>query len=124
MNNRNTDEDTIRQLEQRLLQPDVRRSAKDVSELLADDFIEYGSSGRVFDKKQVVEGLQGEDPAQLAMSDFEAKTLAPGVVLATYRATRHNPDGQTSQSLRSSIWKLIDGRWQITFHQGTPTRTV
>ncbi len=24
-------------------------------------------------------------------------------------------------TLRSSVWKLIDGNWQMAFHQGTPT---
>jgi hypothetical protein len=35
------------QLEQRLLQPEVRRSKDDLAILLADDFVEFGSSGRV-----------------------------------------------------------------------------
>jgi hypothetical protein len=31
------------------------------------------------------------------------------------RSTRDKP----TQSLRSSVWRERDGRWQITFHQGT-----
>ena len=40
--------DHLRTLEERLLQPDVRRSAQAVASLLADEFVEFGSSGRVF----------------------------------------------------------------------------
>ena len=35
-------------LEEDLLKPEVRKSADRVGRLLADEFIEFGSSGRVF----------------------------------------------------------------------------
>ena len=54
------EESLLRQLEERLLQPDVRKSVKDVMDLLADEFIEFGSSGRVFDKQQIINSLQNE----------------------------------------------------------------
>src|SRR5262245_17832852 len=75
----------VRQLEERLLQPEVRRSPQDVAELLADEFIEFGSSGRVFNKHSVLECLQHEEPAQRSIEDFQAIPLAPGVMLTTYR---------------------------------------
>jgi hypothetical protein len=50
----------LRQLEERLLQPNVRKSAEEVSELLANQFIEFGSSGRIFDKRHIIAGLQME----------------------------------------------------------------
>ena len=45
----------FRELEERLLQPDVRSSAEEIAKLLADEFIEFGSSGRVFNKHHVIE---------------------------------------------------------------------
>jgi hypothetical protein len=42
--------DLLRSLEEQLLQSDIRRSAAKVGDLLADDFVEFGSSGRVFSK--------------------------------------------------------------------------
>ena len=46
--------------------------------------------------------------------------LGPGVVLVTYRiARRASPEESPQHLLRSSIWKLIDGQWQMVFHQGT-----
>ncbi|MEH2058780.1 MAG: nuclear transport factor 2 family protein [Nostoc sp.] len=50
----------FREFEERLLQPNVRKSAKDIIDLLADEFIEFGSSGRVFDKQQIIKSLQNE----------------------------------------------------------------
>jgi hypothetical protein len=110
----------LRQLEQRLLQVEVRRSTQDVADLLADEFVEFGSSGRVFNKQQLIESLQHEEPAQRSITAFRSLPLAPGVILTMYRAIRLNPlDAKPTASLRSSIWKLQDGRWKMVFHQGT-----
>jgi hypothetical protein len=111
----------LRDLEEELLKPEVRRSADDVARLLADEFIEFGSSGRIFNKSQVIRSLQQEVPeaaVQITIVDFVTRRLAPGVVLVTYRTVR--PDTAV-QRLRSSIWKFEGGRWQMLFHQGTPS---
>ncbi len=114
-------EELIRPLEERLLQADVRQSADDVAELLADNFVEIGSSGRIFDKQATIDGLQHESSVEILLTDYRARILAPDVILFTYRAIRSaSAPGQAAQSLRSSIWKRLDGRWQLVFHQGTP----
>jgi len=110
----------IQNLEERLLDPEVRRSGEEIAALLADEFIEFGSSGRVFDKRQIIESLKSETPVRRTLVDFKTLLLAPGVVLATYRVIRHEGlDAESTYSLRSSVWKLIDDRWQMVFHQGT-----
>jgi hypothetical protein len=113
-------------LEEELLKPEVRRSANQVGHLLADEFIEFGSSGRVFDKRQIIEALQHETPyptIRISLVDFTARRLAADVVLVTYRAIQQSgPEVPERSRLRSSIWKLIEGRWQMVFHQGTPSR--
>lgn len=114
------DPELFRRLEERLLDPANRISEADVANLLADEFIEFGSSGRVFGKQQILEELRSEPPVERSLTDFSARSLAPGVVLVTYRASRRDLDGQSAMtSLRTSIWKRIDGRWQMVFHQGT-----
>ena len=114
--------DHLRTLEEQLLQPDVRRSARAIASLLADEFVEFGSSGRVFDKPQIIAALRDEPPIERVLSDFRSTVLAPGVVLVTYRIVRRTASGEPPQHLlRSSVWKLIGGRWQIVFHQGTPS---
>jgi hypothetical protein len=50
----------FRKLEERLLRPDVRSSAEQLDKLLADEFIEFGSSGRVFNKEQIIGTLAYE----------------------------------------------------------------
>jgi len=103
----------------------VRGSAEQVGRLLADDFVEFGSSGYAYDKQQIIEALQQEkpDPAlRISLTEFAARRLAPGIFLVTYRTTWDAGADEPGRSrLRSSIWKLIDGRWQMVFHQGTPS---
>ncbi len=106
----------VRDGEERLLQPEVRRSAAAVDALLAPDFVEFGSSGRVWDRAGIIAALAGEAPAAREVHDFTVRPLADGTALATYRATNRASGRRT---LRSSIWQLHDGQWRIRFHQGT-----
>ena len=110
----------LRALEEELLQPAVRKSASRLDALLADDFIEFGSSGRVFGKHDIIDALRSESPVRRSLTDFRALPLGPRVVLTTYRATSNGASGEEPvHSLRSSVWRLLDGRWQVVFHQGT-----
>ncbi|SQC56251.1 Uncharacterized protein conserved in bacteria [Listeria newyorkensis] len=61
-------------------------------------------------------GEEGIGEVEMALSDFEIQELAEDVVLATYRIFNVT---QKQESLRSSIWKFKDARWQLVFHQGT-----
>ena len=120
--NEDSPEALIRHLEERLLKSDVRNFPAQVAELLADDFVEFGASGRMFNRDQVVESLRDEPPAERELTNFRTRDLAPGVVLVTYRVARRGaPGGTPESSLRSSIWKLSDGKWRMLFHQGTPS---
>jgi hypothetical protein len=57
-----------------------------------------------------------------SMKDFTTRLLSESVVLVTYRSVLRDPvSSKEWHALRSPIWKLIDGRRQIIFHQGTPT---
>lgn len=108
----------IRELEEQLLSNPVRTNPAAVALLIADDYIEFGSSGRVWRKQdQVGEGGAGE--VRMTLSHFELRTLSEDTVLATFRI--FNEDSGM-HCLRSSIWKFRDGRWQMFFHQGTPVK--
>ncbi|PZM13209.1 DUF4440 domain-containing protein [Rhizobium tubonense] len=113
-----------RHLEQELHRPEIRASRDAVSALLANDFMEFGSSGGIYDKAITTDALALEapsDPSALPeVYDFTVKPFTTEAVLVLYRSVRRS-DGVApeKQTLRSSIWKLIDGRWQMFFHQGT-----
>jgi len=118
--------DLLRSLEEQLLQPNTRRSADKLCNLLADDFVEFGSSGRTFDKSKIIESLrqeqQQEQSAQRSIADFSTRSLSSDTVLVTYRLVVQRGTAELQvHSIRASIWKSINGRWQMVFHQGTPT---
>jgi hypothetical protein len=109
--------DHLRQLEEKLLKPEVRSSRSELKNLLADEFFEFGSSGRVLYKnEEIADG--GIGIVKMKMSDFEIHSLSDEIVLATYRIFN---EISNQHSLRSSIWKKdVDG-WKMVFHQGTKT---
>lgn len=72
-------EQQLRELEERVLQSEVRRSSDYVGTMLADEFIEFGSSGRVFDKQQIIDNLQAEPQIRRSLVDFKTMPLAPGL---------------------------------------------
>ena len=112
--------DHIRNLEEQLLQPDIRRSRPALEALLADDFSEFATDGAAYTKVQVIDALQREATYRRSLADFHVVALAENVVLATYRAIRRNETStEIVESLRSSIWTYCDDRWQLAFHQGT-----
>ena len=117
MNDQRSLEQNLVQWELDLLQPEIRGSSA-VSRLLADDFMEFGSSGRVFTKADIIALLQTESPIKLQASQFETRMLAANVVLLTYRVRRISEPPVLS--LRSSLWEKRGETWQMVFHQGTP----
>ena len=69
--------DHLKSLEEKLLDSTTRHNSDLVSSLLADDFLEFGSSGRIFDKAAILEELRNE-PSRTTprLSDFAVRPLA------------------------------------------------
>jgi hypothetical protein len=102
--------------ERSLLEPVLRKSER-VLALLADSFVEFGSSERVFTKAQIVAAWQLKNPVEVLASDFNVRLLATEVALVTYRTERRTMPPVCA--LRNSIWVQREGKWQMVFHQGT-----
>ena len=73
-------------LETRLHLPEIRHDPSELKRLLAEEFIEFGSSGRVYDLTAIIDELGGEEGAQIEIEDFKVINLTPDLALATYRA--------------------------------------
>jgi hypothetical protein len=76
----------------------VRTNAAAISSMLTEDFKEYGSSGRIFSKAEIVRELQSGLPAHIAMHDFQASLLTQQVAWVTYRSIRHQPGSPPAES--------------------------
>jgi len=88
---------------------------------LSDSFIEFGSSGLIYDKAITLDSLSKEEiDLEITVEDFEVRYLSDEIVLVTYKTSKIDPKSlERFQSLRSSIWKQEEGRWVMVFHQGT-----
>ena len=105
----------VEELERELLGPLVRGDMGRTAVLLHPDFLEIGSSGRVWTRDAMMMALE-EDPGE--RTDIEilgSDRIGPGTVLLTYRNF-----ARSGTTLRSSLWVLDGERWRLRFHQGTP----
>jgi ribonuclease HI len=105
----------VEKLERELLGPLVRGDIGRTAVLLHPDFLEIGSSGRVWTRDAMMMALE-EDPGE--RTDIEilgADRIGTSAVLLTYRSY-----ARSGTTLRSSLWVLDGGRWRLRFHQGTP----
>jgi hypothetical protein len=103
-------EDEIRELEEQLVTPAVRASADALDRLISDQFVEFGSSGRVYTKPDVIALMLAQPSVTSSLTDFRVLAVSTDVALAVYR---------TERSLRSSLWRREGQVWRIVFHQGT-----
>ncbi|MFT4248354.1 MAG: DUF4440 domain-containing protein [Pseudomonas sp.] len=110
----------LREREQRLLEPAVRASRRALETLLDPQFVEYGASGRRFERADIVAELAGEASFECFAEDFEFLALAPDVVQVRYVSSVRRGGGPVCRARRSSLWRHGEAGWRIVFHQGTP----
>ena len=104
----------IESLEKKLLVSASRKSINTLDELLDDDFKEFGKSGLVCNKQDILNRLPNEEPREFNVKYFEGKSVGYFAYLINFTTLESG-----IEMLRSSIWKSIDGRLQTVFHQGT-----
>ena len=104
------------QQEKEMLEASVRSSESEIKRLIAEDFYEFGSSGRAFGFQDLFPRLQEEktETVPYKMTEVQVKFLSDQAVLLTYKLYRGG-----RHTLRSSIWEEKTVGWQMTFHQGT-----
>jgi hypothetical protein len=113
-------DDMLFELEQRLAQVGRKLSAEEASSLIAEDFVEFGASGKVWSKAEIIAAMSQWAPIERIVENFSARELSASVCLVTYKVVGVTQDRQASPFLlRSSIWRYTGERWQIVFHQGT-----
>ncbi len=82
--------------------------------MIADEFLELGSSGTIWSKQSIIDGLKNAPPKKINVSNFKLNRLSDDTAFLTYKSHHDETD-----ALRSSIWKLFGDDWKIIFHQGT-----
>lgn len=105
----------IESFERELVNPKTRVNAERISELLADEFLEFGSSGKVIRKCDVLDAAEKPGTTTYQLDDFNFKMLGESHVLVTYRSVTSS----RAIAYRSSIWAKEYGSWKMLHHQST-----
>src|SRR5438067_1693135 len=113
-------EQQLRELEIKVMTAAGERRADDIHELVADDFFEIGRSGTTYTKAEVLAAIETAPLRKFTLDDFKIVASGEGWALVSYRAGERSAYSSTT-SLRSTLWVERSGKWQIVFHQGTPT---
>lgn len=111
------DRDELRRLEEALWREETRFDDRFLESVLADDFIEYGRSGKTYSRDDIFRTPRQPIDAQLR--DFSIRFLDDVTAQVTYVSAVRN-GAATEHGRRSSIWSKVGGRWLLRFHQGTP----
>ena len=85
----------------------------------SSDFFEFGRSGRVYDRAQVIRTDSQPIAARLPLANRQFRVLDVHTVQLTYDSAAEF-DGVMEYARRSSIWYRSPGGWVMRFHQGTP----
>ena len=109
----------LQRLEEDLWREETRFDSPYMEQLLAEDFFEFGRSGRVYRREDTLSVPRQPIEAVLPLPDFDARLLTEDISQVTYNSAV-TYDGVLQKGRRSSIWSRASNGWVIRFHQGTP----
>jgi hypothetical protein len=110
--------ETFRALEESLWRSETRFDPEYMERILSPDFLEFGRSGSVFTREEILQTPNMEIRCKLPLHNFEVHPLSQEIVLTTYISEVLYEEWEYAN--RSSIWMKTKHGWQIRFHQGTP----
>lgn len=113
------DRERLRQLEEELWREETRFDAAYMERVLADDLIEFGRSGRVYQRSDGLAVSRQPIQAVIPLPELTIRPLSANIALVTYNS-HVTYDGVVQKAHRSSIWSRTSDGWVLRFHQGTP----
>ena len=109
----------LQRLEESLWQEATRFDRTYMEQILAEDFFEFGRSGRIYRREETLDA-QGETiRAVIPLANFRVRPISKNVIQVTY-------DSEVAYGKivefahRSSLWSKNMQSWTLEFHQGTP----
>ncbi len=106
-------------LEESLWREETRFDRPYMEQVMADDFVEYGRSGQIYDRSSVLAVSCSPIEVVMPLPDFRVRLLSDHVAQVTYDS-HVVADGVVLSAHRSSIWSLEPDGWKLRFHQATP----
>ena len=112
----------LKDLEESLWRPQTRCDVRYMNTVLAPEFIEFGQSGRVYDRDAILSAPIANFNAKLPLPEFAVRMLTDDLALVTYRSEVQYGE-ELQRANRSSVWRRGIAGWRLEFHQGTPIHT-
>jgi len=118
----NQDKSELKRLEQELWMEATRFDRPYMEKVMAQDFFEFGRSGRVYQREDTLTIERSTIDAKIPLQDLSIRLLSKDVAQVTY-TSYVTYSGVTEVGRRSSIWSRTGDSskeaWQLRFHQGT-----
>jgi ribonuclease HI len=113
------DEQLVIANERQLLDPAVRGDRARLEDLYHPDFVEFGSSGRVWTYDSSIAALLA-DPEPGIGAGFFAQNFSAHTIDANTIQVRFETGNPGRLVRRAGLWvRMPSGEWRIRFHQGT-----
>ena len=104
-------------LEESLWIPETRFDQKYMDDLLTPDFFEFGRSGKIYNREQILSPRPQPINTTFPLKNLKIELITPEIVQITYVSEVMYEELEIGN--RSSIWiKTLTG-WKLRFHQGT-----
>ncbi|MDJ0593747.1 MAG: DUF4440 domain-containing protein [Pleurocapsa sp. MO_226.B13] len=113
------DRKTLESLEEQLWCEATRFDRERMNEVIANDFWEFGRSGRVYQKQDILAVEPQTINVVFPLPEFKVRLLDENIAQVTYNSAVEY-DGVIEYARRSSIWSRTVSGWVLRFHQGTP----
>ncbi|MGE3975724.1 MAG: DUF4440 domain-containing protein [Bdellovibrionales bacterium] len=113
-----SDIDQLKNLEESLWRSETRFDPNYIENVLATDFFEFGRSGRLYSRAEIIAVSPQEINAQLPLQNFQVHPLDENNALVTYLSEVKYE--HLERANRCSIWSKTRDGWKLRFHQGTP----
>ncbi len=111
------DAEQLRALEESMWRRETRGDRDYMERTLAPDFFEFGRSGRVYTRAEIIGMRPGPAPLRYALRDFKLTPIGHDATLVTYVSEVKAKDVERGN--RTSLWLKTPTGWQLGFHQGT-----
>jgi len=112
------DRHQLQSLEESLWRAEARFDRDYLERILAPDFIEFGRSGRIYSRREIIDTPSQPIRARSPLQTFAVRPAGDAVALVTY--VNEVTYGEVEYGNRSSLPLRVPGGWQLKFHQGTP----
>jgi hypothetical protein len=99
----NEDRETLECLESELWREETRFDTQRMNKLIAQDFFEFGRSGRVYQRQHTLAVARQPIDAVFPLPEFQARLLDENTAQITY-SSAVTYDGVVEYARRSSIW--------------------